>query len=221
MRYLKTYQDHNEGFKKGLVGAGLAASLLMGSPTVTGKDDIQTTQTQQDETSKMKDHIAKLSLIRKNQPVKDQKLSDMLDSIESGVSGGDTSQLHSLFLELSGHLKDKYGYEIKSQDIKLDQEKIKSMNIFMILGWLGSLCLAICGVPQAWQSHKDKHSHGISWGFLLLWAFGEVFAGAYVWDKVDAPLLINYSINILIVAVILYYKRYPNVDNEEETTKPE
>ena len=85
----------------------------------------------------------------------------------------------------------------------------KGMSIFEILGWLGSICLAICGIPQAWQSFKDKHSHGISWGFVLLWAFGEVFALAYVYDKLDLPLLLNYATNILILAVILYYKVKP------------
>ena len=88
-------------------------------------------------------------------------------------------------------------------------EQTKGMSIFEILGWLGSICLAICGLPQAWQSFKDKHSYGISWGFVLLWAFGEIFALAYVYDKLDLPLLLNYATNILILAVILYYKIKP------------
>jgi uncharacterized protein with PQ loop repeat len=86
---------------------------------------------------------------------------------------------------------------------------VKNMTIFEIMGWLGSICLAICGIPQAWQSYKDKHSDGISWGFVLLWAFGEVFALAYVYDKLDLPLLLNYATNILILGVILYYKVKP------------
>ena len=88
------------------------------------------------------------------------------------------------------------------------------MGIVMILGWLGSICLAVSGIPQAWMSYKEKHAHGMSWAFLLLWAFGEIFALAYVYDKLDLPLLLNYSVNILILAVILFYKISPKVDKD-------
>lgn len=84
------------------------------------------------------------------------------------------------------------------------------------MGWLGSLCLALCGVPQALQSYKDKNSHGISWGMLLLWAFGEVFALTYVFNKLDMPLLMNYAINIFVVALMLYYKVNPSTDATEQ-----
>lgn len=222
MKYIITYKEHNEGVKNTLLGLGLAGSMMIGSPMSAKAPRAETTisHDQSDSLSKLKSSISKLSEIRKKQSVKDQELSKILDNIQSNLDG-DTAKLHETFKQLSGHLKTKYGYEIKSQDITtLDSDKIRKMNIFMILGWLGSLCLAICGIPQAWQSHKDKHSHGISWGFLLLWAFGEVFAGAYVWDKVDLPLLINYAINILIVSVILYYKRYPRSDDEDKLSDP-
>lgn len=80
------------------------------------------------------------------------------------------------------------------------------------------MCLALCGVPQAIQSYQDKHSHGISWGFLLLWGFGEIFAMIYVFEKLDIPLLMNYAANILIVGVMVYYKIKPhkNIDGSVE-----
>ncbi len=50
-----------------------------------------------------------------------------------------------------------------------------------IIGWLGSILFAICAVPQAVQSYKQKHSHGISKAFLALWLFGEVFTTIYIY----------------------------------------
>ena len=75
-----------------------------------------------------------------------------------------------------------------------------------IIAWFGSFMLAICAVPQAYKSYVDKHSNGVSWYFLLLWLFGEVFLLVYVINKLDIPLIINYLSNIIIVMVILYYK---------------
>lgn len=139
----------------------------------------------------------------------------------------DTSVYLELFDKLNKHISVKYGYKIEKKDIEeIDNQSINKVSndkngIFIILGWLGSVCLAICGVPQAWSSYKDKHSRGISWGFLLLWAFGELFALAYVSDKLDFPLLMNYAANILIVGVILYYKKYPKNSDELSSTNPQ
>ena len=57
-----------------------------------------------------------------------------------------------------------------------------------IIGWLGSIMLSICGLPQAIESYKKKNSDGISWAFILLWLFGEIFALIYVVYKKEYPL---------------------------------
>jgi uncharacterized protein with PQ loop repeat len=76
-----------------------------------------------------------------------------------------------------------------------------------ILGWVGGLCLAVCAFPQAVKVHKDKNADGTSHGMLWLWMIGEVFTLLYVLlEKFSYPLLINYSLNIVFVAVIFYYK---------------
>jgi len=219
MRYIKSYQDHNEGLKSTLAGVGLAATLL-GSPSAKSREinTYQYFQNQPDGTVVYK-QVNKLSSIR-SEKVKDTELIQILDEIKSNVSSTDTSKYLELFNKLSTHLEDKYGYKFEQRNIdELDEASIgelkvgkDEMSLFAILGWLGSICLAICGVPQAWMSYKEKHSHGISWAFLLLWAFGEVFALAYVYDKLDLPLLLNYSVNILILAVILYFKVSPKVE---------
>ena len=75
-----------------------------------------------------------------------------------------------------------------------------------LIGWIGSFLLAWCGLPQAIQSFKQKHSDGLSWSFLFMWFFGEVFVLIYILPKNDLPLLFNYSINICCLVVILYFK---------------
>lgn len=76
-------------------------------------------------------------------------------------------------------------------------------------GYLGSIFLALCAIPQAWLSYKQGHSQGISVGFLLLWTFGEIFTLAYVLPKFDIPLIINYSANLGFLAIIWRYKFFP------------
>lgn len=74
------------------------------------------------------------------------------------------------------------------------------------LGWVGSLLLAFCGLPQAIKSIKEKHSDGISPVFLFMWGAGEVLTFGYVYDKLDLPLMANYAANIVFVGVIAWYK---------------
>lgn len=80
------------------------------------------------------------------------------------------------------------------------------MNIF---GYIGSICLAICAIPQAYLSYKQGHSKGISLGFLSLWTFGEIFTLIYILPKADVPLLINYLSNLIFLSIIWKYKLLP------------
>jgi uncharacterized protein with PQ loop repeat len=230
MRYLQTYEQHNEGIKSAVLGAALGASLFANSPTVTAQSLIKpalTNPTSKDGINDAVEQVEGLSNVRKSElNPKDEQLNNILSEIQSKLESGNQEEYKELFDKLSSHVETKYGYKIEPKN--LDElssagiaEQTKGMSIFEILGWLGSICLAICGIPQAWQSFKDKHSHGISWGFVLLWAFGEIFALAYVYDKLDLPLLLNYSTNILILAVILYYKISPKntVDYDKEVRR--
>ena len=76
-------------------------------------------------------------------------------------------------------------------------------------GWLGSLLFALCGLPQAIQSYKDKNSYGLNWLFIIAWFFGEIFTLVYIIPKGDIPLIVNYSVNLIFVVIIAYYKIYP------------
>lgn len=230
MKYLQTYEQHNEGIRSAVLGAGLAASLFANSPNVNAQDIVKpalTNPTSKDGINDAVEQVEGLSNIRKSElNPKDEKLNDILSEIQSKLESGNQEDYQRLFNELSSHIESKYGYKIEPKNLEeLSEagiaEQTKGMSLFEILGWLGSICLAICGIPQAWQSIKDKHSHGISWGFVLLWAFGEIFALAYVYDKLDLPLLLNYATNILILGVILYFKINPKntVDYDKEVRR--
>lgn len=228
MRYLQTYEQHNEGLRSAVLGAALGASLFANSPNVSAQDIVKpalTNPMSKDGINDAVDQVEGLSNIRKSElNPKDEQLNDILSEIQSKLESGNQEEYKELFGKLSTHIESKYGYKIEPKN--LDElssagisEQTKGMSIFEIMGWLGSICLAICGLPQAWQSFKDKHSHGISWGFVLLWAFGEIFALAYVYDKLDLPLLLNYSTNILILAVILYYKIKPKTADYDKEVR--
>ena len=217
MKKLKTYENFiNEeiDFRRGIAAVGLMGALS-GSPVAAQTTTPTSMSTQSEQGIDVyKNQIEEISTIRKEKS-KDVKLSIILDEIKSNINSKDSAKFIELYTKLASHIESEYGYKVTEQKVE-DQlteagiaGMVKNMTIFEIMGWLGSICLAICGIPQAWQSYKDKHSDGISWGFVLLWAFGEVFALAYVYDKLDLPLLLNYATNILILGVILYYKVKP------------
>lgn len=79
-----------------------------------------------------------------------------------------------------------------------------------IIGWIGCLLLALCGIPQAVKSVREKHSDGVSWMFLLMWAAGEVLGVSYVLALMNYPLIFNYATNVICVGVILYFKMKPS-----------
>ena len=74
------------------------------------------------------------------------------------------------------------------------------------IGYVGSIFLAICGLPQAIQSYRQKNSDGLNVSFLLLWTFGEIFTLIYVIPIMSIPLLINYVANLCFLCVIWKYK---------------
>jgi uncharacterized protein with PQ loop repeat len=85
-----------------------------------------------------------------------------------------------------------------------------------IIGWVGTILLAICGFPQMIKSIREGHSEGISHAFLWLWFWGEVFYIIYVLFKdFDTIQLSNYILNIAIVIVLIYYKYFPRKTNEK------
>ncbi len=77
------------------------------------------------------------------------------------------------------------------------------------IGWIGSILLAFCGLPQAIESYKTKNSNGLTWGFLIMWGVGEIFTVIYIIPKWHWPLIFNYTANIIFISIIAYYKIKP------------
>lgn len=75
-----------------------------------------------------------------------------------------------------------------------------------LLGWIGSVCFAICAIPQAWETFRKGRAEGVSWIFLILWLVGELCTLIYVLPQKNWPLLLNYIGNLCCLLVIIRYK---------------
>ena len=77
-----------------------------------------------------------------------------------------------------------------------------------ILGWASAAALSLCGVPQAVRCARDGHARGLSGAFVVMWLLGEMGALAYLLTKPSPtwPIVANYAVNLVVVAVISYYK---------------
>lgn len=85
------------------------------------------------------------------------------------------------------------------------------------IGWLGSLCFALCAAPQAYQCYKQKHASGVNSAFIWLWFIGEICMIIYTpmtlgWDW---PIMTNYIVNIIFICIILRYIYFPKQKNEK------
>jgi len=75
-----------------------------------------------------------------------------------------------------------------------------------MIGYAGSILLAICGAPEALKAHRNKECT-LTWTFLLMWFFGELLTLVAIIN--DAPLgylILNYGANIFFISIMLYYK---------------
>lgn len=79
------------------------------------------------------------------------------------------------------------------------------------IGWIGGFCLAICSLPQVIDCYRRKNADGLSWLFLMLWIVGEVTTLVYIIlaDLDTWQLLFNYTLNLIGLSLILYYKLFP------------
>jgi len=75
-----------------------------------------------------------------------------------------------------------------------------------ILGWMGSVLLALCGLPQAIQTVRTKSASDISWLFLLMWGAGDLMLLIYTFPLGKLALTINYGFNAVLISIIIWYK---------------
>ena len=81
------------------------------------------------------------------------------------------------------------------------------------IGLVGSLLLALSGIPEMIRTIRDKQCH-LGWGLLLMWFFGEVLCVVYGLQLREIPLLINYLFNVVIISVMLFYKIKTQLKNK-------
>ena len=88
---------------------------------------------------------------------------------------------------------------------------IEPINEF--IGWVGGAMLSLCAVPQVYRTWRTKSAGDLSWGFLLLWFFGEILTFAYIIisDVMNGlthyPLYLNYFFNTTLVIYLIYAKK--------------
>lgn len=80
-----------------------------------------------------------------------------------------------------------------------------------LIGWISSLLMAFCAVPQCVQVYRTKKVDDISLVFLLMMFFGFIGMSMFVISKdsegnVQYPLLLNYFCNISTVSYLIYAK---------------
>jgi uncharacterized protein with PQ loop repeat len=82
------------------------------------------------------------------------------------------------------------------------------------IGWIGGTIMSLCAVPQVYRTWKTKKAEDLSWGFLLMWFWGEIFLCFYIVFKdfetnvFHIPLYLNYLFNTLLVVYLIYAKKY-------------
>lgn len=74
------------------------------------------------------------------------------------------------------------------------------------LGWIGSILLATCSIPELIKALKERKCD-LSWTFLLMWYFGEVFVFIPVLLQIDSAfLLANYALNVIVLSILILIK---------------
>lgn len=84
-------------------------------------------------------------------------------------------------------------------------------SIITIIGIIGTVCLALSGVPQAIKSYIEGHSNGLAHWTIWLWLIGEcamLIYSIFLYQE-DYILLTNYFANCVIVSVMCKYKYFP------------
>lgn len=83
------------------------------------------------------------------------------------------------------------------------------------IGLIGSLFLTFCAVPELYRTVKEGTCH-IGWGFLSMWFLGEIFCFFYGFQLNEIPLIINYTFNLIVVSVMVFFK-IKNFDLSKKT----
>ncbi|MDE5419516.1 PQ-loop repeat-containing protein [Labilibaculum sp. DW002] len=81
-----------------------------------------------------------------------------------------------------------------------------------IIGWMGSILFAICGLPQVIHTFKTRKVDDLNEFFIWLWFLGEVFTFWYIIidditnKNYHIPLYFNYIFNLLLLFYLVFAK---------------
>jgi len=80
-----------------------------------------------------------------------------------------------------------------------------------MLGWIGTVCFSLCGVPQVLKCIHHGNADGLAPLFLFLWLGGEIcYVVATLQEFGWVPwLLTNYIVNLVCLCWIIRYKFWP------------
>lgn len=75
------------------------------------------------------------------------------------------------------------------------------------IGWVGSVLLALCGLPLAIEAVANRGVSNLNLYFTFMWYIGEICVLIYVIKThgFDRPLLFNYVLNIIFVSIVLFF----------------
>ena len=72
-------------------------------------------------------------------------------------------------------------------------------------GWMSTVFLILCSLPEIYSGLKTGQV-GATYGLLYLWLLGELTGLVYtIWRK-DIPLIVNYTMNSILVGIIIVIK---------------
>lgn len=80
------------------------------------------------------------------------------------------------------------------------------MSLVDLLGYGGAFLLTVHSIPQVIKTIKTKDVSSFDASYLWMWCCGATLMFFYILlSTQNAPLLANYSLNVVIVSVLLYY----------------
>jgi uncharacterized protein with PQ loop repeat len=74
-----------------------------------------------------------------------------------------------------------------------------------MIATIGSILLALCGMPEAYKCYKTK-SCTLGWPMLIMWFVGEVLLIIFAFQTVQYFLLLNYFSNLAFLLIMMRYK---------------
>lgn len=83
--------------------------------------------------------------------------------------------------------------------------------MIIMLGWIGSVLLMLCSLPQLIKMLQTKNVESISPIFLFSWLLGMIFMLLHVIliGNPSIPIVMNYSVSLFVViSMIVTYLKY-------------